>query len=49
MVLIARTLDNYDYDECKAIQYVFNKLEGGMTAFQYWRVRCSVADKYHAA
>ena len=30
--------DNYDYDEYIAIKYVFNKLEGGMTAFKYQRV-----------
>ena len=27
--------DTYDYDEYIAIQYVFDKLEGGMTAFKY--------------
>ena len=27
--------DTFDYDECIAIQYVFNKLTGGMTAFEY--------------
>ena len=45
VVLIARTLDTHDYDECIAIQYVFNKLEGGMTAFKYWRVWYFVLDK----
>ena len=35
MVLIARTLDSYDYDECIAIQHVFNKRDGGMTAIKY--------------
>ena len=27
--------DTYNYDEYIAIQYVFNKLEGIMTAFRY--------------
>ena len=27
--------DTCDYDECIAIQYVLNKLEGRMTAFKY--------------
>ena len=27
--------DTYYYDEYIAIQYVFNKLAGGMTAFKY--------------
>ena len=43
-------LDSYpmntcDHDEYIAIQYVFNKLEGGMTAFQYSRVWYLVVDK----
>ena len=34
-----------EYDEYIAIQYVFNILEGGMTAFQHWRVWYFVVDK----
>ena len=37
MVLITRTLDTYDYDECIAIQYVFDKLGGEKTAIKHWR------------
>ena len=44
VVLIVRILDTYDYDECIAIQHVFNKLEGEMTAFKYWRIWCFVVD-----
>ena len=31
--------DTFDYDEYKAIQYVFNELETVMTAFEYMRMR----------
>ena len=37
--------DTYDYDEYIATQCVFDKLEGGITAFQVWRVWCFVVDK----
>ena len=45
MVLIARTLDPYEYNECIAMPYVFNTLEGRMTVFQYWKVWYFVVDK----
>ena len=37
--------DTYDYDEYFAIQYVLNKLEGGVNAFKYLRVWYFVVDK----
>ena len=37
--------DTYDYDEYIPIQYVFNKPEGGMTAFKCYRVWYFVGDK----